>query len=412
MLERTGNCIHLYFDSVNDAFVGMVQGFRDGKFATRIPERQRPLDVTYYPPITKTPTRAGTCLSIEEPVTITYLQPQRRVLFGSGRDANPFFHMIEALWMLAGRNDIKHLEYYNSRVKDFSDDGETWYGAYGARWRHPTHFRYHCGLPTNPDFTKDQIERTIRLLKSNPNNRRIVITMWLPTDYERVESMPDCKDVPCNTEVMFRCRQSPHMTPVTVNGVRGYVPEGNDTYLDMTVINRSNDLVWGTLGSNYVTFSMLQEYIACSLGWEVGHYHQVSNNQHVYVDSLGTNNFNPERLLEGAADYWTESPNFPLLKEYSPQRMFTPEGKVGFDDGLGRLFSGPPTAHDLMGASSNPFLLNTVWPMVAAWHYHKQREYDDTALATANKIQADDWRLACQQWLKRRAKKFLYVKQD
>jgi hypothetical protein len=42
----------------------------------------------------------------QTPVVTCYSAPTQRVLFSPMRDANPFFHLMEALWMLAGRDDV------------------------------------------------------------------------------------------------------------------------------------------------------------------------------------------------------------------------------------------------------------------------------------------------------------------
>jgi len=39
-------------------------------------------------------------------VTTIYNRPTDRVIFWPQRDANPFFHLYESLWMLAGRRDV------------------------------------------------------------------------------------------------------------------------------------------------------------------------------------------------------------------------------------------------------------------------------------------------------------------
>src|SRR4051812_37796218 len=49
--------------------------------------------------------RYGPVLEHPEPVTTVYRKPWQRVLFDEVRDANPFFHFFESLWMLGGRND-------------------------------------------------------------------------------------------------------------------------------------------------------------------------------------------------------------------------------------------------------------------------------------------------------------------
>ena len=78
--------------------------------------------------------RNGPVRVANEPVTITYRQPRHRVLFHPVRDANPFFHLFESIWMLAGRDDVKWLAKFNARMADYSDDGVTLTSAYGLRW--------------------------------------------------------------------------------------------------------------------------------------------------------------------------------------------------------------------------------------------------------------------------------------
>lgn len=109
-------------------------------------------------------TRNGPALVIPEPVITTYLYPQERVLFHKGRDANPIFHCLEAIWMLAGRRDVAFLQMFNSKIGQYSDDGKLFNAAYGYRWR--KHFGF------------DQLESVIQILRKDPKTRQAVIQMW------------------------------------------------------------------------------------------------------------------------------------------------------------------------------------------------------------------------------------------
>jgi hypothetical protein len=80
--------------------------------------------------------RNGPVLLSPEPVTTVYSHPLERVLFWSERDANPFFHLYEALYFLAGRNEVEPLARYAKQMREYSDDGEIFHGSYGYRWRH------------------------------------------------------------------------------------------------------------------------------------------------------------------------------------------------------------------------------------------------------------------------------------
>ena len=192
--------------------------------------------------------RNGPVIVAPFPVSTVYSHPRERVLFWPQRDANPFLHLYESLWMLSGRNDVDPLLRYAKQFAEYSDDGKVFHGAYGYRWKRA--------------FGLDQIDLIVRQLAANPESRREVLQMW---DTHADLSSPS-KDIPCNLVITFQCSS------------RGD--------LDMVVFNRSNDIIWGAYGANAVHFSMLQEYIAHKLQRPVGTYTQVSVNYHAYCAIL------------------------------------------------------------------------------------------------------------------------------
>lgn len=130
----------------------------------------------------KQPSRVGDVIVAPHPVCTVYKRPWERVLFDVKRDANPFFHLFESLWMLAGRNDATWLDQFVSDFSErFAESNGLIYGTYGPRWRSIFHF--------------DQLEEIIKRLKANPDDRRIVIQMWdALSDLLLGE---DVKDLPC-----------------------------------------------------------------------------------------------------------------------------------------------------------------------------------------------------------------------
>lgn len=195
--------------------------------------------------------RAGRVLVLPTPLTTVYHDPRRRVLFDSARDANPFFHLFEALWILAGRKDVETLAWFNERMRDFSDNGEEFHAPYGYRLRKQS---------------MDQVGIACGMLKENRNDRRAVLQIWSAA----LDLGFQGKDIPCNDMVFLRCVEDE-----TLNG-------GHTHRLDITVSNRSNDAIWGAYGANAVQFSVLQEYMVAHIGCAVGKYYQVSNNFHAY----------------------------------------------------------------------------------------------------------------------------------
>lgn len=195
--------------------------------------------------------RGAATLELDAPMTTVYYQPMERVLFSRARDANPFFHLFEAMWILAGREDVAFLARFLPRIADYSDDGVRFHAAYGRR------------LGLNRDDKLNQIEGLARLLSKDPSSRRAVCSIW----NAELDAEADTKDLPCNDLVAFLIR---------------------DGKLEMTVYNRSNDMVWGAYGANAVQFAFIQEALASLLKIPTGRYYQVSNSFHVYLNEQWT----------------------------------------------------------------------------------------------------------------------------
>ena len=198
--------------------------------------------------------RNGRCIQHPGPVVTVYDNPWERVIFWHDRDANPFFHLYESIWMLAGRNDVASVANFAKQMLEYSDDGETLYGAYGHRWIN------HFVVDSHVSNVRNQLDMIVKELQRNPESRRAVLQMWDP----EFDLGHDGKDVPCNLTATFQILENK---------------------LEMVVFCRSNDIIWGAYGANSVHFSMLQEYITVRLGIAnvtMGSYYQVSVNFHAY----------------------------------------------------------------------------------------------------------------------------------
>ena len=297
-----------------------------------------------------TPGRGGPTLEAPSAVATVYQRPVERVLFHPARDANPFLHFFEALWMLAGRVDLKFMEHLQPRFKDYSDNGVVLQGAYGWRWQH--HFGF------------NQLERIVDVLKADHGTRRAVLTMWHPNDLNRISS----SDIPCNTQVYFKIR----------NGV-----------LRMTVCNRSNDIVWGAYGANMVHMSMLMEYVAMKVGVGIGTYTQISDSFHAYTDGPSGDVWNRVRANP-----------MPVVDLYEARVVTAHRCDMhlpAWDTDLALFFDMFDTQGKFFADDfETPWFRNTVFPMWLASEFRNMKE--------AAYIEADDWRLACVNWLSRREK--------
>jgi thymidylate synthase len=310
--------------------------------------------------------RNGPVTLFPGPVTTLYTKPQERVVFYPERDANPFFHFMESLWMLAGRRDVFWVSQFAANITNYTDDGVNFHGAYGYRWRN--HF-----LETNPGDQQygpgviDQLGTIANLLRNNPDDRRVVLQMWDTQADLGLEG----KDFPCNLMATFRIN-----------------PYGK---LDMTVFNRSNDMIWGAYGANAVHFSVLQEVMAAWIGVPIGHYWQVSTNFHGYHATLEKHK-ELLRLSAGFDDY--------TLGYVEPSPIVNTAIDIWFQDLQMFMDEGP-----VMGFQ-DPFFKKTASPMWNAWFAWKDKDNPnrvEKAIGLAKTIQASDWRKACVEWLERRA---------
>jgi hypothetical protein len=296
-------------------------------------------------------TRNGPVRSFLCPVALTITNPQQRVLTDPMRDANPFFHVMEFCWMMAGSNNIQWIAGFNKRMLEYSDDGLVQHAAYGYRWRR--------------EFMLDQVKKAIVMLKRNPNDRRVVISMWDP----QLDLGHNGKDVPCNTHIYLRVV---------------------DKKLDMTVMNRSNDIIWGMLGANAVHMTFLHELIAQSAGLALGCYRAISNNAHIYESVPNFDYYMNGVPYDDDVYFRTRgdkaTAHVPLLQSNETYADFVQDC-----ENLIRLPELPTSP------------IRTFWmkhvgaPIAQIWWARKINEPYDL-----NEILADDWRIACAEWIDRR----------
>ena len=121
------------------------------------------------------------------------------------------FALAELIWILAGSNDAKIINYWNPVLPIFSGNNSVYHGAYGFRISHVFEF--------------DQLERAYLTLKNNPNSRQTVILIWDPRiDYPDEFGRPVNEDIPCNICSLLKVRNN---------------------RLEWTQIMRSNDVYLG-----------------------------------------------------------------------------------------------------------------------------------------------------------------------
>jgi thymidylate synthase len=305
----------------------------------------------------KQQSRNGAVLVMPCPVVTATERPAERVLFSAQRNANPYFHLYEAVWMLAGRNDSAPL---NSFIKGFGsrygeEDG-TVHGAYGHRWRDA--------------FGVDQLNFVVNKLKADNTTRQCVIQMW---DCSPLHSdlTGEWRDRPCNDLIFLQ-----------IHGRR----------LDLSVMCRSNDMIWGCHGANAVHFSVLHEYLAARIGAKLGTMYQWSNNYHAYLTELN-------RLTQTQADL---SDDRYVTGKVKPLPMFDQPEKI--DEDIERFMDLYEGRTFPQGVYAN-YWFEGVMGMAMASHHHYKIGQLDRAQWYASQIAATDWRVACCEWLERIAQR-------
>jgi len=302
--------------------------------------------------------RNGPVIVSPEPVTTVFSKPHESMVFWDRRDTNVAFLIYEALWMMGGCRHVGPLTRYVKRMKTYAESDGELHGAYGDRWRN------HFGI--------DQLMLIQQRLSNNPEDRRSVLTMWDPDMDLLSPKSYQPKDLPCNMIATFQI---------------------HNNALDMTVFNRSNDIIWGTYFANAFHFGMLHELMA---GWcmkDLGKYRQVSVNFHAYVDIY-------EKLMEPAVivsdpykSNWvhTEDSLYEMATYDAPQ-IFERAARVRdyADSGMWPKFE--ETEHPEWFLSANKVL--------QAHHVHKSGN-----TKKALEIIGDGkhhWIVAMRQWLTRR----------
>jgi thymidylate synthase len=339
-------------------------------------------------------TRNGPAYVFPEPVTTHYRYPTQRVLFSPERDANPFFHLLEALWMLGGQRDVKRMAWLVPRMAQYSDDGETFHAAYGYRWRH-----WRADIDTREDEYEeyDQIIGVVTELQINPRSRRAIIQMWDPVHDMGKPPIP-AKDLPCNTTIKF-----------SIDYREPSSADPRVSMLNMIVFNRSNDIIMGAYGANAVHLSVLQEYVAAMLGVRVGWYEQVSCDYHAYKEEF-------DRLWKDTQFVAASEPPMridPYARFGAPESSVMVKSLVDdpttFDEALEQFLAAweRESWEDMAEfQSSSQFIDHVAHPML--WAYHLYRDLNDPRGAYAwldNNMEDEgrvDWLIAGRDWMRRR----------
>lgn len=171
--------------------------------------------------------------------------PRQRVPFLPARRTNIVFNFAEALWYLAGRDDLAFIAYYAPSMRRYSMDGRSLTGtAYGKKILGGTGRHGQWGAVVNQ-------------LTSDPDTKRAVLQIFDAAELQVVDNI----DVSCTLGLQFLIRND------ELHAI-GFM-RANDAYRGMT--------------SDVFSFTFLQEFLATELGARVGSYTHTVGSLHVYA---------------------------------------------------------------------------------------------------------------------------------
>jgi len=196
--------------------------------------------------------------------------PLHNILFVPKRKFSLSYACAEMLWYLSGAKSIEMIQAYAPQYEKFAEDGIA-YGAYGARWSENPGFVKEkkeqekdiimegFGDCTDTECIDNQLYALIHLLKTNPNTRQAIMTMWDSGDLIHA-IFKNHKDLPCTLSLIFFVR---------------------DHKLHLVATMRSND-AWLGLPYDIFCFTTLQRIIAAELELGMGTYVHQAGSEHIY----------------------------------------------------------------------------------------------------------------------------------
>lgn len=163
----------------------------------------------------------------------------------------------ELLWFLRGATNI------NDGLKSYTPIWNAWADAegelgpiYGYQWRRWEQFVWDEATQAYNKQHIDQIQQAIKMIKTNPDSRRIIVNAWNVADIERM-ALP-----PCHAFFQF------------------YVNQGR---LDCQLYQRSADVALG-VPFNIASYALLMSMIAQECRLIPGIFVHTLGDAHIYVN--------------------------------------------------------------------------------------------------------------------------------
>ena len=173
-------------------------------------------------------------------INICLLHPKDRLIRTPWRKWNQKYAEREWQWYLSQNRSVEEIKKF-APMWDKMHGGDNLVNSnYGWQWGR-----------------NNQLKKCIEQLRKNPDTRQAWFSIFDGKEKDQYQY-----DTPCTMCVGFDVNPRRHQ-------------------LDMTVVMRSNDLIFGFCNDQYC-FSKLQELVANELGLEIGHYHHFVHDLHIY----------------------------------------------------------------------------------------------------------------------------------
>lgn len=154
--------------------------------------------------------------------------------------------IYELLWFLRGDTNVKYLHDHNVTIWDEWADPDGNLGhIYGYQWR---------SWPAYDGSVIDQIAEAVRIIRTNPESRRIIVSAW------NVADLPQMNLPPCHAFFQF------------------YVASGK---LSLQLYQRSADCFLG-VPFNIASYALLLMMVAQVAGLQPGEFVHTLGDTHIY----------------------------------------------------------------------------------------------------------------------------------
>lgn len=158
--------------------------------------------------------------------------------------------IYELLWFLKGDTNVHYLQEHGVRIwNEWADENGDLGPVYGHQWR---------SWPDERGGSIDQIGNVVRMIREQPDSRRMIVTAWNPAEVEAM-ALP-----PCHCLFQF------------------YVADGR---LSLQLYQRSADTFLG-VPFNIASYALLLMMMAQVTGLKAGDFIHTTGDTHLYLNHI------------------------------------------------------------------------------------------------------------------------------